>query len=90
MQITKINKKTYHLEVEGAIIDINGGKKMKDIEFLRQKFIEGLKFHGADFEWVKTANMREIDGIVYIQTEGHDYTFPKGKWENIENLISIL
>ena len=63
---------------------------MKDIETLRRKFIEGLKFQGADYKWVKTANMREIDGIVYIQTEGHEYTFPKGKWEDIEALISLV
>jgi len=63
---------------------------MKEIETLRQKFIDGLKFHGADFEWVKTANIREIDGKVYIQIEGHDYTFPRGTWQDLEENISLL
>lgn len=65
---------------------------MKNLEMLRKKFLEGLQYHdrNGNHDWVKNANMREIDGIAYIQTEGHDYTFPKGKWEDIESLISLL
>lgn len=63
---------------------------MKDIKTLRQKFIEGLKSWNCDFRWVEDANMREVDGVVYIQTEGDDYTFPKGVWEDIEMLISFV
>ena len=65
-------------------------KGTKDIETLRQRYIDGLKYQGADYEWVETANIRKIGGIVYIQTEGDDYTFPKGNWENIKSLITLL
>ena len=60
------------------------------MEELRQKLISGLKFQGSDSTWAETANMREVEGITYIQTEGYDFMFPKGNWADIKYLISLL
>lgn len=59
-------------------------------EEARKALIHALKYHGADWHWVETANMFEDEGKLYIQTEGDDATFPRGKWDTVESILEVL
>lgn len=56
----------------------------------RDRLIEACKYHGTGWKWVYEANVYNDEGVLYIQTEGTDATFPRGKWESIESILEVL
>ena len=66
MQITKLNKKAYHFEVEGAIINVREGlldrfgRTVTEISIIPKKYIDEPVWHLLGYAYNRVVQLKNV------------------------------